>query len=231
MMHFFSLWWHHGNNFPSGLTFGLPLFAWNRIAKVFLLTSASIILLEIIGAERVEQGFARRHGHLVEVIGRYEAWRRGVLRRLTGELSLQLALLRFLFSKERSSAKFTQGRKSLPQAVTLLVLLAGSLALSGLLSLSALFAWPGTPFHRASVAIFLFGMSFVFLMLTGLVLLLGVTAALWLVNAALHGGERGAILGARLALRWMHDKGVARAARTTSFALLLLGFALDMLTS
>lgn len=224
-------WWHHGN-LSNEVMFGLPLFAWNRIAKFLLLVSASVILLDIAGAERVEHWFTERHEEFGARIEWYKAWRLKIVGWITNNLVLQVGLLRYLFSKRTSPDKFTQGRTSRPLAIGVLVILVISLGAAALAALGFFFTWQSTPFYKLVGGIFIFGTTFIFWSLICLGLLLGATALLLLINvASLRLWEKMALLGARVTLQWMRDKGAAHAIRTFSLVFLLLGFVLDLLTS
>ncbi len=224
-------WWHHGN-LSNEVMFGLPLFAWNRIAKFLLLISASIILLEIFGAERVEHWFTERHEKFASRIELYEAWRLKIVKRLINDLLLLAVIIRSLFSRKKSPNTFTQGRTSRPLAIGLSAILVISLGAAVFAALSFLFAWHSTSVFRIEGAIFMFGTTFMFWSLAGLLLLLGATSLLLLINvAAMRLWERVALMAMRMTLQWTRDKGAAHAARTISFTFLILGFVIDLFTS
>lgn len=229
---FLSHWWHHSNSFPNGIRFLLPLFAWNRIAKVFLLISASVIVLEIFGVERAERWFAERHERFAAQIDWYEIWRLKIVGALAEDLLVLIDFIRHLFTSRPTPENFIRRRPSRPLTIVLWAFLVISAVAASFVSLGTLIVWHIAPFYKLAGAALMFGLTFVCWFLTGLLLLLAAMVGLWLIhNLTLRLLERLAVLGARLMLDWMGNKGVAHTARTVSFALLILGFAMDMLTS
>ena len=99
MSHLFAGWLHHSNNFPIGFSLlGVPLFAINRVAKVCLLFSALVILLDIIGPSRIEDSFKKMHRRLLDFIGKHHL--KQVIQELSNTNAIFLLLFRTTFKKE-----------------------------------------------------------------------------------------------------------------------------------
>lgn len=232
MSYFFWHWWHHSQNFPSGFAFLMPLFAWNRVAKCILLLSGLVVVIEVLGETAVEQHFSRLQLRLERAIIWSEAQSHRMGERLRYEFGLLTDFLRFLFSKETSAQKYTQGRKSWFLASMLTMIFAVALVVGALAGLSAAIASSGSLASKLEYGLFCLVFVFTLILLSSLVLLLLGVMLLMLASALFLRPLAAAVgLIIRKSLQRIQGKGAVPAWRLAAFYLLLVGFVLDLVTS
>jgi hypothetical protein len=161
-----------------------------------------------------------------------DKWRMKVLEELRNWLALLWSLLRALFSRHSPSQKFTQGRKSLPLAVTVILLAGFAATVAALFSITWLIAPHFPIWAKTGVAIFSFLFIFLTLFLALTFLLFVATAVIWLLTVAvLHPCEQLMLSMLRRILHRVEDKTAAMSWRWASLGLVTMGFVLDFFTS
>ena len=237
MSHLFAGWLHHSNNFPNGFSLlGVPLFAINRVAKVCLLSSALVILIDIIGPSRIEASFKKMHERLSGFIGKHHL--KQVVQELSNTVAVFLLLFRSTFKKETLEIDAAARQKVGPVFRVFGVgILAGFgwAALLGIILALISFLSMG---NQTPLLSRLFSCLIIFVLTTGLFCFLITLSAffislvLWIVAAVfLRPAEVILKVGTGIILRIIHDKGAAHSWRSASLWLLVGSFLLDFFTS